>query len=79
MFGSIFQSASIAMGFNTAIILSLQVVGAAAGNMIALADIIPALTVVSLKGQEREIIKRVIIPCSIYVILVGIVGLLIIQ
>jgi len=79
MFGSIFQSASIAMGFNTVIILSLQVVGAAAGNMIALADIIPALTVVSLKGQEREIIKRVIIPCSIYVTLVGIVGLLIIQ
>ncbi len=78
MFGSILQSTSIAIGFNSAIILSLQLVGAAAGNMIALADIIPALTVVGLKGQEREIVKNVIIPCSIYVLLIGIIGLLII-
>lgn len=78
MFGSILQSTSIVMGFNTAIILSLELVGAAAGNMIALADIIPALTVVGLKGQEREVVKNVIIPCSIYVLLVGLVGLLII-
>jgi lactate permease len=77
MFGSILQSTSVVLGLNTAIILSLQLVGAAAGNMIALADILPALTVVGLKGQEREVIKRVIIPCTIYVFLAGVIGLLI--
>ena len=77
MFGSILEKTSGVMGFNTIIILSLQLVGAAAGNMIALADIMPALTVVNLKGEEREVIKRVFIPCAVYVLLVGIVGLLI--
>ena len=76
MFGSILQNISLAMGFNTALILSLQLVGGAAGNMIALADILPALVVVNLKGKERDVIKRVIIPCIIYVFLVGIIGLL---
>jgi lactate permease len=79
MFGSILQSTSIAIGFNTAIILSLELVGAAAGNMIALADILPALTVVGLKGKERQVIRNVIIPCAIYVILVGLIGLLIVR
>jgi len=79
MFGSIIQSTSIAIGFNAAIILSLEMVGAAAGNMIALADILPALTVVGLKGEERQVIKNVIIPCAIYIILVGLLGLLIVR
>jgi len=78
MFGSILQSTSVTLGFSVAMILSLELVGAAAGNMIALADILPALTVVGLKGQETEIIKRVIIPCVVYLVLVGIVGLIII-
>ncbi|MBU1117544.1 L-lactate permease [Patescibacteria group bacterium] len=77
MFGNILENTSKAIGFNPAIILSLELVGAAAGNMIALADILPTLTVVNLKGEEREVIKRVFIPCAIYVLLAGIVGLLI--
>lgn len=79
MFGSILQSTSAAIGLNTAVILSLQLVGGAAGNMIALADIMPALAVVGLRGQEREVLKNVIIPCFIYVSLVGIAGLLVIK
>ena len=78
MFGGLLAKAAIDMGFASAIILSLELVGAAAGNMIALADIMPALAVVGLKGKEREIIKRVIIPCVIYVLLVGIIGILVV-
>lgn len=77
MFGSIFQSTAISVGFDTAIILSLQVVGAAVGNMISLADILPALTVVGLKGQERSVIKNVIIPCIVIVFFVGLAGILV--
>lgn len=78
MFGSFLQNASIAIGVNAAIILSLELVGAAAGNMISLADILPAQAVVNIKGKEKYIIKGVIIPCVIYVLLVGIIGLLIV-
>lgn len=70
--------AAIDIGIIPAIILSLELVGAAAGNMIALADIMPALAVVGLKGKEREILKRVIIPCLIYVLLVGLIGILVV-
>ena len=78
MFGGLLAKAAVEMGIIPAIILSLQLVGAAAGNMIALADIMPALAVVGLKGKERGIIKRVIIPCLIYVLLVGIIGILVV-
>ncbi|MCX6706360.1 MAG: L-lactate permease [Candidatus Woesebacteria bacterium] len=78
MFGGLLAKAALEMGIIPAIILSLQLVGAAAGNMIALADIMPALAVVGLKGKERGIIKRVIIPCLIYVLLVGIIGILVV-
>lgn len=75
MFGALLQNASIVLGISTSLILSLELVGATAGNMIALADILPALAVVGLKNQEREVIKRVIIPCLIYVTLAAIIGL----
>jgi lactate permease len=75
MFGGIFSDSASVLGLNVAVILSLQLVGAAAGNMIALADILPAQAVVGLNGQERKVIKNVIIPCLIYVFLVGIFGL----
>ena len=57
-----------------AIILSMQMVGAAAGNMIALADVLPALAVVGLKNKEVEVIKKVLIPCLIYTILAAFDG-----
>jgi len=78
MFGGMLAKAAEAVGILPAIILSLELVGAAAGNMIALADIMPALAVVNLKGKEREVLKRVIIPCLIYIFLLGIIGLLVV-
>jgi len=77
MFGSILQSTSQTIGLNSEKILALQLVGGAAGNMIALADILPALIVVNLKGKQTDVIKKVIVPCSIYVLLVGLIGLIV--
>ena len=76
MFGNFLASVAASLGFGIDKILALVLVGAAAGNMIALADIIAAEAVVGLKNEERKILKGVIIPCSIYVGLVGLVGLL---
>lgn len=76
MFGNFMQTASKVIGFNGGIILSLELVGAAAGNMIALADILAAEAVVGLHDQERQVLKGVIIPCAIYVLLTGLLGML---
>ena len=78
MFGNFFNTASIDLGLNVAVILALGVVGAAAGNMIALADILAAEAVTKIKNSEIQIIKGVIVPCVIYLILVGLIGILII-
>lgn len=42
-----------------------------------LADIIVAEAVVGLKNKTRYVLKGVIIPCLIYVIIVGLIGLLV--
>ena len=76
MFGNFLASAARDLGLSIDKILALALVGGAAGNMIALADIMAAEAVVGLKNEERTILKGVIIPCAIYVILVGVAGLL---
>jgi len=78
MFGNFLAAAAKDLGLNIDKILALALVGGAAGNMIALADILAAETVVGLKHQEKSVLKGVIIPCLIYLTLIGIVGLLII-
>jgi lactate permease len=76
MFGNILALAAQDVGLNVSKILALALVGAAAGNMIALADIVAAEAVVGLKNKEGKVLKGVIIPCLIYVLIVGLVGLL---
>jgi len=76
MFGNFFNSAGQALGFNVSVLLSLGVVGASAGNMIALSDMLAAEAVVGAKNQERRILKGVFIPCTTYLVLVGIAGML---
>jgi lactate permease len=77
MFGNLLNIASLEMNLNVNKVLALELVGAAAGNMIALADILAAETVVGLKHQERKVLKGVIIPCIVYVLIAGISGMLI--
>ncbi len=78
LFGGFLSLAAAALSMSAPIILSLILVGGAAGNMIALADMLAAETVVGLKHKEREILKRIFLPCLIYVILAGIIGMIII-
>lgn len=77
MFGHLFSIASTNLSMNTAVILSLGVVGAAAGNMIALADILTAEAVTGVKNGEIHVIKGVIVPCITYLFLLGIIGFII--
>lgn len=76
MFGDLLATASQIINLNAGKILALELVGASAGNMIALADILAAEAVVGLKEKTRAVLKGVFIPCLIYVLLIGIVGML---
>jgi len=79
MFGQFFFNAASKIETNTTLILALELVGAAAGNMVALADILPAQAVVGIKNKEKEVLKVVIIPCLIYVALTALIGFTILK
>jgi lactate permease len=78
MFGNFLALAAKALNMVSGKILALTLVGAAAGNMIALADILSGEAVVGLKNEERRILKGVIVPCLVYLSLAGLIGILII-
>jgi lactate permease len=77
MFGNFLAISANDLGLAADKILALALVGGAAGNMIALADIMAAEAVLGLKNEENKILRGVIIPCAIYIVLVGLIGLII--
>lgn len=58
-----------------AMIVSLQTVGAAAGNMIAIHNVVAASATVGLIDQEGAILRRTIFPLLYYVLMAGTMGL----
>ncbi|TDR15609.1 L-lactate permease [Marinomonas communis] len=63
-----------ALSVSTAGVISLQAVGAAAGNMIAIHNVVAASATVGLLGREGETLRKTIIPTCYYLILTGVVG-----
>ncbi len=63
------------LGLSTAFMVALQAVGAAAGNMIAIHNVVAASATVGLLGLEGETLRRTIIPTIYYCLVVGIIGL----
>ena len=77
MFGALFNTAAVNMSLDAGIVLSLLVVGAGIGNMVALADILTAEAVVGEKNIERKIVKGVLVPCLICLFIVGVMGMVV--
>ena len=61
------------------IIVAMQAVGAAAGNMIAIHNVVAASATVGLLGQEGNVLRKTIIPTLYYVLFVGLMGLMFLQ
>ena len=57
-------------------VVALQAVGAAAGNMIAIHNVVAASATVGLLGKEGATLRKTILPTIYYVLVVGILGLL---
>ncbi|MCG9781565.1 L-lactate permease [Vibrio brasiliensis] len=60
---------------SSAVVVALQAVGAAAGNMIAIHNVVAASATVGLLGREGATLRKTIIPTIYYLVVTGIVGL----
>ncbi len=65
-----------ALTISTAFMVALQAVGAAAGNMIAIHNVVAASATVGLLDQEGETLRRTVIPTIYYCLVAGILGLI---
>lgn len=61
------------------IIVALQAVGAAAGNMIAIHNVVAASATVGFLGKEGMILRKTIWPTIYYLIIVGLLGIIVIS
>ncbi|NHE57427.1 L-lactate permease [Cyclobacterium plantarum] len=59
-------------------ILALQAVGAAAGNMIAIHNVVAASATVGLLGKEGSVLRKTVLPTLYYLIFTGLIGMLLI-
>jgi lactate permease len=58
-----------------AVVVALQSVGAAAGNMIAIHNVVAASATVGLLGQEGSTLRKTALPTLYYLVAAGIIGL----
>jgi lactate permease len=82
MMFSLFQFATareIGLGTDgAAVVVALQAVGGAAGNMICVHNVVAASATVGLIGREGDLIRKALIPMSYYVLAAGTLGMAIV-
>lgn len=79
MMFSLFQfGVASQIGVPTAVVLGLQCVGASAGNIICVSNIVTAEATVGLAGCEGLLIRKVLVPTLYYLIFAGFLGGLIV-
>ncbi len=66
------------IGVSTIVVVALQAVGGAAGNMICVHNIVAASATVGLRGREGPLIRKVAVPLIYYLVFAGLLGLLMI-
>ncbi|MCA0971845.1 L-lactate permease [Halobacillus litoralis] len=75
MMFSLFQfSAADQIGLSGQSVISLQVLGSNAGNMVCILNVVAAASVVNLVGREGEIIRITMVPMLFYVVSAGLIG-----
>lgn len=76
MFGLFQHSVADKLAIPSYIIVALQAVGAAAGNMIAIHNVVAAAATVGLLGQEGVTLRKTILPTLYYLVVVGLLGMI---
>ncbi len=63
------------LGLSTALIVAAQAVGAAAGNMVAIHNVVAASATVGLLGKEGQTLRKTIWPALYYIFFTGLIAL----
>ncbi|MFQ3229357.1 L-lactate permease [Reinekea sp.] len=74
MFAGLQQSTAIELGLDQNVILAMQLLGANAGNMICVVNVVAAASVVNLVGKEGEIIRFTLVPMLYYCFMAGLIA-----
>ena len=77
MFSEFQYNIATQLNLPNSFIVALQAVGAAAGNMIAIHNIVAASATVGMIGKEGVILRKTVIPTLYYLLITGLLGLLI--
>jgi lactate permease len=64
------------IGVSSAMLIASQAVGAAAGNMIAIHNIVAASATVGLLGREGDVLRMTIIPTIYYLLMAGLIAMI---
>ena len=76
MFGLFQFGVAAKLAMPSFIIVALQAVGAAAGNMIAIHNVVAASATVGFLGKEGMVLRKTILPTIYYLLVVGLLGLI---
>ncbi len=71
MFAEFQQAAAIQAGFSPEAMLALQMIGANAGNMVCVVNVVAAASVVGMVGKEGQIIRFTLAPMFYYCLAAG--------
>ena len=75
---SLFQfGVGIKTGLSPTLIVALQAIGGAAGNMICIHNIVAASATCGLSGQEGNLIRKTIIPTVYYLLMAAFIAVII--
>lgn len=75
MFSAFQYGVAERLAMSTVMIVALQAVGAAAGNMIAIHNVVAASATVGLLGKEGSTLRKTFLPTMYYLLVIGILGL----
>ncbi len=75
MFSQFQFGVASSLGISSALIVAVQAVGAAAGNMVAIHNVVAASATVGLLGREGSTLRKTIWPTLYYVLFTGIIAL----
>ncbi len=63
------------IGVDASVIVALQAVGGAAGNMICVHNVVSAAAVVGFLGKEGDIIRKTLLPMTYYLVFAAAIGM----
>ncbi|WP_339490302.1 L-lactate permease [Pseudomonas sp. EL_65y_Pfl2_R95] len=76
MFSQFQFGVATSLGFSSALIIAAQAIGAAAGNMVAIHNVVAASATVGLLGREGTTLRKTIWPTLYYVLFTGIIAMI---